>query len=141
MFKTKHRPDGTTYTCLVDTAPEWLREAVYEAHDGEMPNEWRYEKCAGLWDAIIDEANGGVEPYELAEDLIDVYTTDLLAWLTPCRVHYVDTAITEFGDIGAFQNQGSLAVRFITIGQGYALDQMALTLTEAYTNNQEEEVA
>jgi hypothetical protein len=76
-FQRKTRDDGTTFYTLTDDAPEWLRDAVYEAHDSELPNDWRYDICH----SIINELGDGYDPDEIADGLVDVYNSDRAAWL------------------------------------------------------------
>lgn len=47
-FETAQRPNGSPYVRLRDTAPDWIRNAVYRAHDGEAPNDWRYATAARI---------------------------------------------------------------------------------------------
>lgn len=91
-FTRATRDDGTGYTRLVDDQPDWLYDAVRDAHDGELPNDWRFETCAAIA-ALIDDGDG--DPHSIADGLVDVYTSDLLAWLTPERMAYVDEALEE----------------------------------------------
>lgn len=121
-FANAERDDGTEFVQLTDDAPDWLRDAVYEAHDGELPNDWRYETARSIV-AGLDE---GLEPDEIAENLVDVYTPDLLAWTSgpPLRIHYVDEAPQDFG---APDPAGQLAR-----GQWLAIDRMVAVLAEAY---------
>ena len=128
MFEKSHRPDGWVYTRLREDAPEWMRNAVHKAHDDEMPNDWRYEKCAELWDAITDEGNAGMEPHEFSDGLTDVYTSRLLDWLTPGRLHYIDTVLEEWEEIKSFPT-------ILSIAQAYAIDRMAIILVDAYKEN------
>ena len=127
MFEKAHRPDGEVYTRLREDAPEWLRDAVHEAHDDEIPNDWRYEKCAELWDAITDEGNAGMEPYEFAEGLTDIYTSRLLDWLTPGRLHYIDMVLNN-EQVKSFST-------ILSIAQADAIDRMAIILVDAYKEN------
>ena len=127
MFEKLHAPDGELYTRLREDAPEWLRDAVRQAHDDEIPNDWRYEKCAELWDAITDEGNAGMEPYEFAEGLTDIYTSRLLDWLTPGRLHYIDMVLNN-EQVKSFST-------ILSIAQADAIDRMAIILVDAYKEN------
>jgi len=90
FFKTERRrgkgngEEGELFTSLADGAPEWLREAVYEAHHGMLPNDWVFEECRAACDAI-DE--GSIEPDSDGDDLhqhvegrVDPYTKDVFQW-------------------------------------------------------------
>jgi hypothetical protein len=134
MFEKSHRPGGELYTRLREDAPDWLRDAVYEAHDGEIPNDWRYDICSALWDEITDEGNGGMEAWEHSSGLADVYTGRLLDWLTPGRLHYIDTVLEEWNEIKSFST-------ILPIAQSYAIDRMAIILVDAYNDNETEVAA
>lgn len=130
MFTTKTRDDGTTFVTLTDTAPEWLQTAVYDAHDGEMPNDWRYETCSRIWDAFTVE---GIDPadddqrFELADSLVDIYTFDLTTWLASHndRQFYVDEARRAYGS----EDQG--VVWDIKAGQHYCISEMVGIMADA----------
>jgi cytosine/adenosine deaminase-related metal-dependent hydrolase len=77
-FATRERDDGTTFVTLRDDAPTWLRDAVYDAHDGEMPNDWRYETCQAICEMIDD---GTEDTQEIADSLVDIYNGDRAAWI------------------------------------------------------------
>jgi hypothetical protein len=96
-FQTNTRESGDTFVTLADDVPEWVRDAVMAAHDGEMPNDWRYQTVAAIFEAFIDTPDA--VPSEVAESLADVYTSDRLAWLAGHleRVNYVDEANEEAG--------------------------------------------
>jgi|APSaa5957512493_1039668.scaffolds.fasta_scaffold39291_2 hypothetical protein len=130
MFEKSHRPGGELYTRLREDAPDWLRDAVYEAHDDETPNDWRYEKCAEIWENITSEDEAH-EPHELTDHLTDIYTGDLLAWLTPGRVHYVDKVLEEWPEVKCFAT-------ILHTAQAYAIDQMIGVLLWAHNDNAEE---
>ena len=135
MFEKAHRPDGEVYTRLREDAPDWMRNAVHETHDDEAPNDWRYEMCAAIWDEITDDGDGGMEPWEYTSRLVDVYTGDLLNWLTPGRIHYVDQSLEEFPELS-----GGFAAHLAN-GQAYDIDRMAIILVDAYNDNYAEEAA
>lgn len=79
FFERKARDNGEVYYTLTDDAPEWLRDAVYEAHDGEMPNDWRFETCYAILACFED---GSTDPGDVADSLTDVYNHDLARWLS-----------------------------------------------------------
>lgn len=135
-FKYNTRQDGTGYFFLSDAAPEWLSEAVQEAHDGELPNDWRYKVCAFVAESI-DEANEDGEefdPTNIADSLVDVYTHDLIAWLAGNvrRVADVDQAM-EQGQVG----NGGIEEQ-IRFGQYFVIEQMASILWDAVCTANEE---
>lgn len=96
------RADGTRYYALKDGAPEWMRDAVREAHDeGDMlPNDISYsmiDDVAGVlaetdpdeWMDVLGERCG---------DLAEQYGNET-AWLASHsrRVGFVEDAVAEFG--------------------------------------------
>lgn len=135
------RSDGSEYVLLTDDAPDWLKDAVREAHDFELPDDWRYATAAAIavsLDEALDEE--GVDGWgwdgwddwvmSTAEALVDVYNTDLARWLAGDvrRGEYVDRSIDEFGatDVGAD------VFRSIRVGQFYCIEEMARVLLAAW---------
>jgi hypothetical protein len=128
-FETRTREDGTQFVTRKDDAPEWVADLVRDCHDGELPNDWRYETIAAIFDAIAD---GSDDPGEIADGLVDVYNSDRVAWLANNlnRSSYVDDACDEhFGtsDSGVFGMLGA--------GQYLAIEQMASQILAAVAEN------
>ena len=95
-FERATRPDGDPFTRLKDDRPEWVYEAVYAAHGGDLlPDDYRYKWSEEAFDAI---AEGDTEASDGFEEP-DVYTSNLLEWVSSnlSRVGYVDEAVEEFG--------------------------------------------
>lgn len=128
-FQRKTRDDGTTFVTLTDDAPEWLDDAVMAAHDGEWPNDWRYETCESIVEML---AGSGADPsdaaWEIADSLVDVYNHDLYAWATPDRWCYVDEAIENLGEVRDLSQA-------LMQGQFYCIERMALALADAIEEN------
>lgn len=131
FFVVPTRDDGGRYYNLTDDRPDWLAEAVQDAHDGEWPNDWRYEICADIIYRLQDDPD--MEPYEIAGELVDIYNADLLGWVSEymTRIGYVDEAAAENGLDGGIIGQ-------ISRGQYYCILQMAEILAQAILDNQEE---
>ena len=100
-FIAKQRDNGNTFYCLTDTAPEWMREAVQAAHGDMLPDDWRYAMIRSAAQTLFE-----YEPdewrdldTEIADNLVDVYTSSLTAWLAShnARVAYCDQASEEYG--------------------------------------------
>jgi len=133
-FTTDRRDDGTTFTLLTDDAPIWLADAIYEAHDGELPNDWRYAIAARIVD-LLDEAQAdGIDwgddlITQVADDLVEWRTSRLFQWVAddPLRLGYVDDA-PLFGE-------GDVASRVRT-GQFNAIEMMTRTLVAAFNDAQ-----
>lgn len=78
FFVRRERHTGESFVTLVDDAPEWLREAVRDAHCGEFPDGWIYAECRDAVmafddgrlteDWIHEYADGAVELYQWAAD-------------------------------------------------------------------------
>lgn len=124
-FFTRNDRDVTR---LTDDAPDWLYDAVKEAHDEELPNEWRFRHCHAIAVAI-DE--GDSDAFEIAGNLVDIYTPMLIEWLggNVFRPSYCDQAQREW----AISNQD--VIELIRSGQEYCLMQMAQILLDAQKEN------
>ena len=73
---TTTRENGVEYISTADDCPDWLTDAIYAAHDDEMPNDWRYEIVAAIlacWD--------GKDSFD-ACSYVQAYTLDLLDWVS-----------------------------------------------------------
>jgi hypothetical protein len=86
-FVSQTRSDESSYVCLGSDSPEWMKTAVMLAHDGESPNDGRYELIR--WAAVAlseqqcsdsDEANEAL--LELSRDLVPAQTAQLLSWFS-----------------------------------------------------------
>jgi hypothetical protein len=132
-FESKARDDGTTFIAMRDDVPEWVSDAVFEAHDGELPNDWRFDICDSIFDALSDDIDA--DEHEIADELVDVYNSDRLAWLSSnqSRVAYCDDAREEFGS-----GDDDLLAQ-IGMGQYHCISQMVAVIREAITDNADEE--
>lgn len=115
-----------------DNMPEWLYDAIREAHDGEWPDDWRWDTCYAICDNID---YGDTDPSSLADGLVDIYTSDLIAWLAAdtSRAAYVDDAYAEYGTGEEFSVTGAIA-----LGQYLCIEQMASILVAAANENENE---
>lgn len=128
-FKTFTRHDGSRYVSLVEDAPGWMREAVYEVHQDRGPNDWVYEHCSYLVERIAEcDRALDVDSCEIADALVDVYTTNLTAWLAshPDNVALCDEAVSE----GLIEADAPMARR-IAVAQYMFLDRACAILTSA----------
>ena len=105
-FETRQRDNGETFVCLADGSPEWMSELTMTAHDGIMPEDWRYrmiQRAAGeladrepeTWDDVI---------CEIADCLVTVYNHELTGWLSSHlgRAEYVNDAVNDGLAPGAY---------------------------------------
>ena len=102
-FETKTRDDGTKFTYLKDSAPQWLKDALPDIHGTDvMPNDWRYEKIAHIFECLsrYDPDQWEDALAEIADNLTDVYYGELTEWLNAApiiRLDMVDEAQSEYG--------------------------------------------
>lgn len=76
-FQTQTRDNGERFVSLADDAPEWVANVVQLCHDGELPNDWRYQIIADLFAQLIDDPD---DPY-VGAGLVDIYNADRAQWL------------------------------------------------------------
>lgn len=97
-FERRYRDGGELFTTTRGGAPDWIRELVREAHDGMLPDDWRYD-C--VWLALRHIGDEGAETSDdlddAGSDFADIYTSDLLAWAdsNAYRLGYVDDAARD----------------------------------------------
>lgn len=108
------RADGSNYRMISETHPD--REAVvsivYDLHEGELPNDWRYETIYNLANMLLEYQDGsdvsidwGYSEFmefvpELAADLVDVFAGDLLEWAKiGSRIEFWDAPTRGTSDI------------------------------------------
>ena len=88
------REDGSEYVCLWET--QWkdnLQEIIRECHNGEFPNDWRYDIVDSIIDSlyehfitydndpVLDDYRDSLE-LETIDSLVDIYNYDLAKWLS-----------------------------------------------------------
>ena len=85
------REDGSEYVCLWESQwKENLQEIIRECHNGEFPNDWRYEMVDSIIDSLYehfitydnDPDLNDFRDYELVDSLVDIYNYDLAKWLS-----------------------------------------------------------
>lgn len=91
--------DGTTFYKLAKGSPEWMYDACREAHDGELPNDWRYDMIDSLLERIVDDGEDAFDPSDAADGLVPVYNGVRALWLAGnlSREDYCNRAVDEFG--------------------------------------------
>lgn len=101
-FEKRTRENGSSFWALRTGSPDWLRSVAMLAHDGETPNDSRYElirdAAVALSEAsFLDEEEAREALYELAVDLIPTYTGELLSWFAaqPSRLSDCDQAAED----------------------------------------------
>ena len=96
------REDGSRYVTLSD-GDHWseirddLMELCREAHNGELPNDWRWETIYSIVDDLNSDGWDDDTPYDLATRYLDVYTSDLLTWVAGNinRCDWFDDSVAE----------------------------------------------
>jgi len=94
-FVKKTKSEGESFWTLSDSAPDWVENLVKHAHDGMLPDDWKYEFIVDALDLIID-GEGATQDLQLDAD---IYTNKLLQWLSSSnyRVEYCNEAAEELG--------------------------------------------
>ena len=133
-FQRKTRDNGEGFYAFADDRPDWVYDAVMEAHDGEFPDDWRFDICDSLF-GEIDENTDEDDLHELIDGLVDVYNSDRLKWLADdqSRTAYCDEALREFG------GDSKDILEMIGYGQYLCISQMAHIIFQAIKDNVEED--
>lgn len=101
-FVSKQRDNGETYFYLRDGSPEWMRDAIFEAHQavGEGMQDEVYEACRDAAEHLADCDDWDDGAHEFADGAVSVYDAERVAWLSghsTARGAMVDEACKEFG--------------------------------------------
>lgn len=101
-YKEKTKEDGVYI--LSDNAPQSLRDSVHKAHGDRLPDDWIYQKYFFILDALRGYDIEGMDDIdeqraEIVDGLVDVYTTNLTAWLASHNgnIEYMIEAQEELG--------------------------------------------
>lgn len=104
-FTENSRADGSSFLCLKPDSPEWMRTAIMLAHDEEWPNNSRYTLIRDALQSLSDYSPSNEEEardvlWDIAINLIPVYTSELLGWFSanPSRLFDCDSAAEETGE-------------------------------------------
>lgn len=126
-YFTSTMRDDERITILAESAPDWLRDAVRECHDGGWPDDWVYDKAESIVEAIED----GSDQHETVDGLVDIYTHDLIQW-SKSHVADIDDAVDDLGPAEGF-------VHMIQLGQYAVLDRMWSILEAAINDNDDDD--
>jgi hypothetical protein len=99
-LEARERDDRTKYVALKEGSPEWMREAIYTAHDGMALDDSRYAMVMASALAIVEAEDIYQAEDELPQAIDYVEYGALAAWLsryTAVRLQYVDEAVAEYG--------------------------------------------
>lgn len=110
FFETRKRDNGDEYSTLIDSRPEWLHNAVREAHSGDLPNDWIYLECRAACDAIDEGSLRDDDAmHEYADGRVDVYTQALYQWAADFCLSRVwaeaESEAEDFGVEGAIEDK------------------------------------
>ena len=84
------RQDGSEYVCLWDNQfKDNLQEIIRECHNGEFPNDWRYEMVDSIIDSLYEhfiiynnDSDCRDYEYEIVDNLVDISNYNLTKWLS-----------------------------------------------------------
>jgi hypothetical protein len=104
-FITLKRDNGEAFIKLTDDRPEWMFEAVRDAHCGMSPDDRRYEMIKECVDTLL-EFDDWEDTHQMIDRLVDVYHTDRVKWLASHldRGEYCTEAIAD----GMFTGESSI---------------------------------
>lgn len=126
--------DSVRYWTLTDDAPEWLRAAVRDAHNGSIPHDWVFEQCAVTWDAILNEdlAENGV--HEFVNGCVDVYIHNVFSWAADwCNSTLFEEAEESVKDLGGFGDH--TVCEILQMVQYEAISYIVQCMLNAYNDN------
>ena len=106
-FEQRTIGDRPPFYVLKDGRPDWMRGAIYEAHNGILLDDWSYSACYSIVSdlADCDEADTESDIRERSDEFIggriDEATSRLAAWLAShsARVGYCDEAADDYGAV------------------------------------------
>jgi len=139
FFTTGTRDNGETFTTLTDDRPEWLQDAIREAHVSDLPNDWIYAECSAACDAIDDESLTDEDSiHEYADGRVDIYTKDLARWYADmCLSDTFASAESDAEDIGPSDDM-SIDAQLRRL-QYFACARIARTMLDAFNASKDEE--
>lgn len=101
-FVEKKRDNGEKFLVLSSDSPGWFQNSILEAHNGEFPNDSRYQLIRDCLVSLSAQCPNSEEEaresvYDLSLDLLPCSTADLLRWFAdhPARLADCDDAIEE----------------------------------------------
>jgi hypothetical protein len=101
-LEKRTRDNGSTFYAQSSDAPSWLSDLIYEAHDGELPNDTRYELIRDALSSLSDHAVESEEEAldsglisELSLNLLPHASSSLFLWFAAygSRVASIDEAL------------------------------------------------
>lgn len=147
-FVAKKRDNGESYVSLHVDRPEWLQDAVYTAHGGDMPNDWIYDECRATCDAIDDgsiDIEGREDAindaiHDHADSRVEIYTKPLFQWAADmCLSDTFSEAESDLKDMGG--DETTDMVKRLMALQYCAIRRIAETMVQAVKENSEADAA
>jgi hypothetical protein len=135
-LQKQSRADGSSFLALASGSPEWMRDAVREAHLGELPNDSRFELISSLAEALshCDEENAREESWEIALSATPSFTGELLQWFAahPSRLSDCDENLERYlsGHGGEFSGTFEL----LSNGYTYSAEHSLFSLIDSLAN-------
>lgn len=102
-FITDTRDNGEEFVKTKEGRPDWLKNLIFTAHDGMLPDDYRYKF---IEDALIMIADQDEDTdLDCPEIEADSYTSKLTKWLHSRndRVYYLTEALEEYEIKDGFQ--------------------------------------
>jgi len=130
-FNDQTRDGGKRFYSLRSGCPDDVSQLVQDCHDGELPNDWRYDVIVSILHDLdgtqFDENAPMIDnASDIADGQVEVFNSDLATWLAdqPARSDYIDQAREEFGGLeDCIWSQ-------IKAGQYVAITQMVMEIME-----------
>lgn len=104
QFETKQRGEETI-TVFKSDASEELKDSVYKAHGDRLPDDWIFNTYESILVTLSGYTINSIDDVEenrgeIVDSLVDVYTSDLTAWLASNinNVSYIDEAKDNLGE-------------------------------------------
>lgn len=126
-FILDHREDGSEFWRFTDEARQSVDDLatfVYELHDEELPNDWRYQKIVEICEAIAEydsDTDWHNASHEIADSLVSIFNAELAAWIAEngSRLGYCDHVMKE----GLISDDATMSKRLMA-GQYECINQM-----------------
>ena len=122
QFETQKR--GEDPIVVFKNESEDLKDSVYKAHGDRLPEDWIFSIYHSILGSISDyeiedEDDLQEKRSEIVDGLVDVYTSDLTAWLNSNNnnVYYIEEAQKEYG----MQEDG---FKLLAMAQYMAIDEI-----------------
>ena len=134
MFERDTRTDGTPFRKLKDEYHDgWLHEAIREAHDGMLPNDWVYDLCHSVACRIDEDRFDEDMIHEFADGEVDVYNNARFAWAAEfCNTNIYEEATDRAKDMGT---ETTDPTELIAVVQYCAIERIAQVIMSAADEN------